>query len=334
MILVTGATGLVGVYLLFEISKQNKPVAALYRSEERKESVFNFFCKYDPNHPKQFNQVIWHKGVLNDLVALEKAFEGVTHVFHCAAFVSLFHHHKYKLQKVNVEGTANVVNLAVQNNIKKLTYISSIAALGGSEREGLIDENAVWNINGQHTAYALSKFEAEMEVWRGTQEGLKAVILNPGVILSTDFWHRSSGVILDRIQRGLSFYPTGKLAIVAVEDVVRACLLSYETNALDQNRYILVSENMSYLSFITTMANGFSKKPPRYALSKGKLYMVWFIEYILQKLMGRKRQLSKGLINSLCSQVEYDGSKIEKSAAFKYNASSHLLEQLIKSQKG
>lgn len=334
MILITGATGLVGAYLLFDLSKQNESVAALYRSEERKKIVFQFFAKYDPYHPKQYRRVIWHQACLNDIVALEKAFEGVTHVFHCAAFVSLFHHHKKKLQKVNVEGTANVVNLALEKGVKKLIYISSIAALGSSEKESLINENTVWNVNGEHTAYAHSKFEAEMEVWRGNQEGLRTVILNPGVILSTDFWHRSSGKILDRIQQGLSFYPTGKIAIVAVEDVVKACLLAHQTNSLDQNRFILVAQNMSYQSFISTIANGFFKKPARYPLSKSGLNLLLVLEFVLQKLIGRKRQLSKGLIDTFCSEAEYDGSKIEKVATFNYKPTTELLEQLIRKSKG
>jgi dihydroflavonol-4-reductase len=334
MVLITGATGLVGVHLLFNLSKENESVAALYRYEERKNTVFQFFAKRDPQHPKQFRKVVWHQGSLNDINALEKAFEGVTHVFHCAAFVSLFHHHANKLHKVNVEGTANVVNLALEKGIKKLIYISSIAALGSDKKKQLIDENAVWNVNGEHTAYAHSKFEAEMEVWRGTQEGLCAVILNPGVILSTDFWHRSSGKIMERIAKGLPFYPTGKLAIVGVEDVVKACLLGFNTSALDQNRFILVAQNLTYQSFITTLSKGFSKSPPRYELSRKLLKGLLILESIFQKLSGRKRQLSKGLIETFCSKLEYDGTKIEKTAAFQYMPNDQLIEQLLNAYKG
>jgi len=330
MILITGATGLVGAHLLFKLTEDTDSIAAFYRREEGKVTVYQFFAKNDPQHPNRYNRILWHQGTLNDLTRLEQAFENVTQVVHCAAFVSLFHHHAEKLQKVNVEGTANVVNLALQKGVKKLIHISSIAALGSPVKESRVDETVSWDFNAEHTPYAQSKFGAEMEVWRGIEEGLPAVILNPGVILSTSFWERSSGVIIDRIARGLSFYPTGKLALVSVEDVVQACLIGLKTATLDQNRFILVAQNLSYREFINRIAQGISVPASRYALRKSWLSVALGLEWLFQ-VVGRKRQLSKGLIDTLCSKLEYDGTKIENTtSSFQYESTSEVLDRIIK----
>ena len=330
MILVTGATGLVGAHLLLSLARKHNKLVALYRSKQKKSAVLALFSKNDADHPKLYNRIVWLKAELNDLYQLEKAFKGITQVFHCAALVSLFYYHKEKLLKVNVEGTANIVNFALKNRLEKMIYVSSIAALGESKHSGIIDENSSWNLNAEYTPYAVSKFNAEMEVWRGIQEGLCAVILNPGVVLSATLWNRSSGKILDKIAKGLNFYPTGNIAFVSVEDVVKVSLIAHETNILDQNRFVLVAKNLPYQSFIAQLAKGFGKKSPKYPLKKSYLFLTMVIESLLHSLKIHRRQLSKGLIDAFCSSTKYDGSKIEKVTTFKYEPSKRVFERLIR----
>ena len=333
MILVTGATGLVGAHLLLALTKKHNKLVGLYRSKQKKSAVFSLFSENDAEHPKLYNRVVWMKTELNDLNQLEMAFKGITQVFHCAALVSIFYHHKQKLRKVNVEGTANIVNFALKNRLEKMIYVSSIAALGEPNHNGIKDENSFWNLNAECTPYAISKFNAEMEVWRGIQEGLCAVILNPGVVLSASLWNRSSGKILDKIANGLSFYPTGNIAFVSVEDFVKVSLIAHETDALDQNRFVLVAKNLPYQSFIAQLAKGFGKKSPKYPIKKSWLFVAMALESLLHGLKIRKRQLTKGLIDAFCSTTKYDGSKIEKATSFKYEPSKKVFDRLIKGVK-
>ena len=164
----------------------------------------------------------------------------------------------------------------------------------------------------------------------GIRVGVCGVILNPGVVLSATLWNRSSGKILDKIAKGLNFYPTGNIAFVSVEDVVKVSLIAHETNILDQNRFVLVAKNLPYQSFIAQLAKGFGKKSPKYPLKKSYLFLTMVIESLLHSLKIHRRQLSKGLIDAFCSSTKYDGSKIEKVTTFKYEPSKRVFERLIR----
>ena len=180
MILVTGGTGMVGAHLLLACVKNNFPVRALYRSASRLQEVADFFSHNFPDQPTYFEQIQWHQTDLNDIVNLEKAFDNIDQIYHCAAKVSFASYHSEKLIKTNREGTANLVNLAVKYKVKKMAYVSSIAALGVEPTVKKVNEDFSWNPSLLHTPYAYSKYGAELEVWRGSQEGLEVVIVNPG----------------------------------------------------------------------------------------------------------------------------------------------------------
>jgi len=260
MILVTGATGLVGSHLLVQLLQENEEVKALFRSEKQIEKVKNVFAFY--NQTRLFDKINWVKGDITDIPSLEIAFENVTHVYHCAALISFDPSDEDELRKINIEGTANVVNCCIDFGVKKLCHVSSIAALGTpKEHEITITEETEWNPEELHSDYAITKYGAEMEVWRGHQEGLEVVIVNPGVIFGYGFPNKGSDVIIQSVKKGLSFYTKGNIGIVSVEDVVK-CMVQLMKSNITGERYILVGENIDFKNLLTYIATVFKVKKP------------------------------------------------------------------------
>src|SRR5690606_140364 len=194
MILVTGATGLVGSHLIVKLLQENEEVKAIYREEKSLSAVKNVFQYY--NSESLFEKINWIKADITDIPSLEKTFEGIKKVYHCAAFISFDPNDKEKLMKINAEGTANIVNCCLDFKVEKLCYVSSVAALGDpTDKQHIITEETEYNPERLHNEYAISKYAAEMEVWRGFQEGLKVVIVNPGVIFGFGFPNNGSSAV-------------------------------------------------------------------------------------------------------------------------------------------
>jgi nucleoside-diphosphate-sugar epimerase len=316
MVLVTGGTGMLGAHVLFECVKK-KPAAAIYRRLESIKKVENLFKKLAPDNPEYFESIIWKQAELNDINALNEAFKGIDFVYHCAAKVSLAEFHIKKLIKTNIEGTANVVNIAIKHKVKKLAYVSSIAAIGAETQINLVNEDHSWSNSNNHSAYAHSKYGAELEVWRASQEGLPVVIINPGVILGSFFWERSSGMIIKRVAKGLTFYPTGNVSVVGIEDVVTVLINLMESD-IKNERFILVSDNLSQKELVQKIANKLNRKPPKIPLKKWMLILLYITEKVFNLIFLKKNFLSIPLIESLCSLQYYDGSKINSYMNFSY----------------
>ena len=332
MILVTGGTGMLGAHLLLACARNKLPVRALYRSATRLQEVSDFFEYHFPDDPSHFKQIEWHQSDLNDWSQLEQAFEGINQIYHCAAKVSFASYHTQKLIKTNIEGTANVVNLALKYKVKKMVYVSSIAALGVEPMIKKVDENHSWNSNLPHTPYAYSKYGAELEVWRGSQEGLEVLVVNPGIILGEYFWNRSSGTLISRIAKGMNFYPTGNAGIVSLNDVVQ-CMMLLMNSTLKNERYILVSENISYQKLMKKIASQLGVKPPRFPLTKTLLYSLYILNKVTYAIGLKKSFLNRATLESLCSTQIYEGSKIERELNFHYSATDTVLEAIGKAYK-
>jgi len=193
MILITGATGLVGSHLMAKLLISGKAVRAIYRTEEKRLSVKKIIGYYSDKPDALFNTINWVKADIINIPELSVAFEDISEVYHCAAVISFDESKAKHIRKVNIEGTVNIVNLCLAYEIKKLCYTSSIAALGITENGASITEETHWNPEEQNNIYAITKFGAELEVWRASQEGLNTVIVNPGVILGSGFWDDGSG---------------------------------------------------------------------------------------------------------------------------------------------
>jgi nucleoside-diphosphate-sugar epimerase len=319
MILVTGGTGLVGSHLLYKLISNNEIVRATYRRAHKLDAVKHVFSYYTDDVETLFNKIEWVEANINDVPALELAFKDIDYVYHCAAFISFEPDKYHQLRKINIEGTANIVNLCISNTVKKLCYISTIAAIGKNDNtDELIDETTDWNPDSDNSVYAITKYGAEMEVWRSTQEGLNAVIVNPGVILGPGYWKGAgSGSLFKKIHKGMSYYTTGISGYVDVLDVVE--LMHNLLNSTIKNEgFILVSENLSFKDFQQKTAKALNVTPPKKEASKLLLSIAWRLDWLNHKLLGKRRQLSKQLAKTARSKTRYDNSKIKKALNFEF----------------
>jgi len=332
MILVTGGTGLVGSHLLYFLLKENKQVRAIHRKNSDTESVKKVFALYTSEAESLYKKVDWVEANITDVPALTAAFEGVTQVYHCAAFVT-FDPSKYQiLKKTNIEGTANIVNFCLANKVEKLCFVSSIATLGNTLNGDLINEQTQWNPDDKNSIYAISKYGAEMEVWRGTQEGLDAVIVNPGIILGNSPDAGSSSVFMALGSSGIPFYPSGGIGVVDVADVVKAMILLMDSSVKNE-QFILVSENISYKELLSKTAILFEKKPPTKKLPKAIMFFLSGMDWLLNKLFGIKRKLIKATVRSMFTTSFYDASKIKNSLDFQFKPLCETLERVTKASK-
>ena len=338
MILVTGGTGLVGFHLLLRISLEKELVRAIYRSEKKLQHIKNLFEK--ENKLPEFEKIDWVKADILDIPALETTFTNVSYVYHCAALISFNPKDEDKLYQNNIIGTANVVNCCIYSDIKKLCYVSSISALGnGTEHNLIINEETERNNEAIRSDYSISKFGAEMEVWRGFQEGLDVVIVNPGVIFGNGFPKEGSSLFIQNIKNGQLFYTQGKLGIVAVEDVVKA-MTTLMKSTISGERFILVAEDVTYKELFDSIAANLASrtsankvKKPKFEIKKWQLQIIRIFEFIFTTLFFRKRMLTKTTINALYNLETHDTTKIKTAIAFEFLDMKVYLKTLIEKMK-
>lgn len=329
MILVTGGTGLVGSHLLYFLLKKGETVRAIHRKNSDIDSVKKVFALYTPEADALFNKIDWVEANITDIPALTAAFENITKVYHCAAFIT-FISSKYKvLKKTNVEGTANMVNLCLANNVEKLCYVSSVATLGSNLHNQLITEETPWNPDEKNNVYAITKYSAEMEVWRGTQEGLDAVIVNPGIILGTSPDGGGSGVIVSLAANGIPFYPSGAMGIVDVQDVAKVMLNLMDSETKNE-QFILVSENITYKELLSKLVPLFGNKPPTKKLSKRVMLFLSGLDWLSNKFFRTKRRIIKANVRSMYSSSLYDASKIKNELGFQFTSIEETLGRIAK----
>ncbi|WP_136667356.1 NAD-dependent epimerase/dehydratase family protein [Flavobacterium sp. H122] len=328
MILVTGATGLVGSHLVLRLLERGKAVKAIYRSENNKDRVqrvFEYYQKAD-----LFAKINWFKADITDVPELETAFQNIEFVYHCAALVSFDPSEEENLRKINIEGTANVVNLCIAYNIKKLCYVSSIAALGDlKDFETMVTEETEWNPEALHSDYGISKYGAEMEVWRGYQEGLAVVIVNPGVILGPLFWREGSGDIYEKVKAEVPFYTNGGTGFVSVIDVVAVMLLLMDSEITGE-RFILVAETKAYREMADLIAEKTGVRKPEYEAKKWMTSIAWRIDWFLG-LFGKNRILSKDIARTLHTTKYFDVSKVRNAVSYEFEPISKYIEKLSRS---
>lgn len=332
MILVTGGTGLVGAHLLYHLSLENDKIRAIHRKTSNLEAVKTIFSYYASNFEELFNKIEWIEADISDVFALDIAFEQVTEVYHCAALIS-FEEKDYKaMRKINIDGTANIVNFCIDKKVKKLCFVSSVAAVGKSINNTFIDETTEWDIEKSNYGYAITKYGAEMEVWRASQEGVLVVIVNPGVILGPGFWKSGSGKLFSNIYKGFKFYTEGITGYVAVNDVVKAMLQLMKSSVINE-RFILVSENQSFKKVFTEIALNFNKKAPTIKVSKFMSEIAWRLEYVKAIFTRKPVVLSKNTAKTIHTSRFYSSEKIIKALNFKFEPLSKTITEVCRLYK-
>jgi nucleoside-diphosphate-sugar epimerase len=326
MILVTGATGLVGSHLLVALLQEKEEVKALYRSNAQIEKTKKVFAH--KNQLDLFDNIQWIKGDITDIPSLEKAFEKVTHVYHCAAVVSFEPKEEEKIRKVNIEGTANVVNCCLDFKIQKLCHVSSIAALGDTKaHETFITEATEWNFEKQHSDYAISKYGAEMEVWRGYQEGLDVVMVNPGVIFGYGFSNLGSDLFVQWVKKRIPFYTEGIIGIVGVTDLVRS-MITLMKSEISGERFIVVGENCSYKELFDCLATLVQTKSPYIQASKFVTALAWRFDWLWATVTNSKRKLTRATAASSHASAHYSSEKIQSTTGITFAPKERFLSEV------
>ncbi len=328
MVLVTGATGLVGSHLVLRLLEDNQKVRALCRNTAATQKVAALFESYGKR--SLFDAIDWIEADITDVPSLEKAFPGIEGVYHCAAYISFDPADEDLLRKINIEGTANIVNLCLDYGVKKICHVSSIAALGDlKEGEITITEQTEWNPEITHSDYAISKHGAEMEVWRAQQEGLAVTIVNPGVIIGPGFWHSGSGLLFEEMARGLSFFTKGTTGFVSVADVTKS-LIQCMDRENDGKQFIVVAENSSYENFLKSVASALHVKAPRFYAKPWMTSLYWRMDALVCALSGRKRTMSRQMARSLHETHCFSNAKIKSELGFEFQDMQQAITETAK----
>ncbi len=323
MVLVTGGTGLVGAHLLLHLIQHNIPVRAIHRQGSNLKRVKKVFSYYSQNASDNFNKIEWFLADINDIPALEIAFKDVEYVYHAAALISFDPNDYRKLKKINAIGTANIVNLCMSNKIKKLCYVSTIGAIGKSAKGTKATEENHWT--GQEAnVYGLTKYRAEMEVWRGSQEGLPVVIVNPGIIIGPGFWDSGSGRLFTTANKEYRFYPPGGTGFISIGDVIKM-MKALMDSEVKNKRFIAVAENLMYKDILTRLAIELGKKAPTTELQTWQLQMGRVFDYFKNMCVGSGRKITKKTIYSLTHRESYDNQRIIDTLGFEFEALSDVI---------
>lgn len=316
MVLVTGGTGLVGSHLLLELALKNSKLRAIYRSKDKLEVVKKVFSYYVEDSMTIFDKIEWVQGDILDIPKLELAFKDITHVYHAAAFISFDPKDFKKLKRINTEGTTNIVNLCIHHQIKKLCYVSTIGTISRGAKGAKLTEQNEWT-DEHANVYALTKYSAEMEVWRASQENVPVVIVNPGVILGPGFWESGSGTFFSTVHKEYSYYPPGGTGFVSVSDVVQVMINLMESD-IKTERFITVAENLSFKEIMTKIAITLGKEPPRKKLKIWQLQIGRYADFLRSLVTGRKRTITKNAIHSLKHPKAYSSDKIKNTLNFEF----------------
>lgn len=324
MILVTGGTGLVGSHLLYHLTQKNDAIFAIYRTKSKLETVKKVFSFYTSEVDNCFSKIRWIQADITDIPSLENVFSNTfNQVYHCAALVSFNPKDYRKMRQINIDGTANIVNFCIENKVKKLCFVSSISTIGNSINNQLVTEKNEWNNEEENSEYGITKHGAEMEVWRGSQEGLEVVIVNPGVILGSGFTEGSSK-IFSQIKNGFKFYTEGVTGFVGVKDVVKA-MIQLMNSELKNERFILVSENKSFKEIFFAIADKFNVKRPSIKIGKTATSIFWRLDWLLTKITGKEPLLTKNSARSSHNKEYYSSEKIKNKIGFTFEKINEVI---------
>jgi dihydroflavonol-4-reductase len=320
IVAVTGASGLLGAHFLVQAVQQFDTIIAIYRNDYSKvQPVFEAYGLKD-----QYSKIEWRKADLTHVADLEEALAGVNRVYHLAASVD-FEGNKNLIQ-YNEQLTASIVNACLHLNIPQLVHISSVAALGRKKEGEVKTEDAIWESSKNNSAYAISKYRAEMEAWRGMVEGLEVLVIAPPIILAPGIWDQSSGQLLPRVAKGLPFYTEGTNGFVDVRDLVRASIQLSQKNEVYGHKFIVCGHNTSYRALFERMARSLGVNPPKIHLTKSLGRLLIPLEWLRSKLMQTTPLLTAETLRSSQGKFAYSSEKLLQSIDFSFTSFDDTIE--------
>jgi nucleoside-diphosphate-sugar epimerase len=317
MVLVTGGTGMLGSHLLLHLLRQNDEIKAIKRKNSDLTNIKKIFEFYNVNYEEIFDKIHWIDADIENFTEIFDAFENVDFVYHTAAAVSFNPADKTRLKNTNVVGTANIVNAALKQNVKKLCYVSTVAFLNPLFENEIVDENFGRKPKETDSDYSKTKYSAELEVWRGVSEGLNAVIVNPSIILGPGNWTSGSPQFFSRINIGLKYYTDGISGFVDVNDVAKIMILLMDGD-IHSERFILNSENLSYKDVFEQIAVSIEKKTPQKHINKNFLNTLSIIDTFISKIILKSPKIPRSAINSAFSKTLYSSKKLNQTIDFDF----------------
>jgi dihydroflavonol-4-reductase len=326
MILVTGGTGLLGSHLLLDLVKSGKQVRAIKRSTSNTDMVRKIFSYYVQDPDELAGKIQWVNADLMDFGAMEDAMPGVTEIYHAGAVVSFYPKDHKEMLKVNIEGTANLVNLAIEHKVAKFCYVSSVATLGRAENNEVSTEETYWVPSRKNSVYGISKYGAEREIWRGMEEGLNAVIINPSVILGPGFWQDNSG-LFRLVWEGLKYYTRGVNGYVDARDIIRAMIGLMEGNHFGE-RFICSAANLSYQDFFALIAKYMDKPAPAINVPSAMTSVAWRVEAVRAFLTGSKPEVTREMAVTTSQVYTYSSEKLCKTLDFTFRPAEESIREI------
>lgn len=328
MILVTGATGLLGSHLIYRLSLEKDEIRALYRDKSRIKQVESVFRFYAPDTFQElFSKITWIKGDILELISLEDAMQGIKTVYHCAGMVSFEKKHFSQMIKINREGTANVVNSCLEFGVEKLCYVSSTAAIGG-QSDAITSEETKWKQSPTTSGYSISKYSAEKEVWRGVEEGLDCVIVNPSVLFGSGNWDESSLTIFRTVASGLRFYTKGQNGFVDARDVADI-MVRLTDSPIKNERFLCVGQNVRFDALLSKIALQLGKTPPSLNTPKWLMGLTWRFSWMLSKFRGKNAAVTRASARTAFNVMQYDNTKVKKALSFEFRSIDEMIANTI-----
>jgi dihydroflavonol-4-reductase len=318
-VFVTGGSGLVGSALLRQLLEKKIPVKALYHQTK------------SPLLTQEEDEMIeWIKGDILDTSLLNEVLTSCSRVYHCAAIVSFHPAWKEKMYKINVEGTANIVNASLETGIEKLVHVSSVAAIGPAENNKEISETGEWSDEFKSSEYGRTKYLSEMEVWRGMAEGLSVAIVNPAIILGEGNWHQGSAAIFKKVWQEFPFYTKGSTGFVDAHDVAKAMIMLMDSS-VDSERFIMSAHHLNYEALMHKIAVRFQKKTPRFNAPGFLLALAWRWEAIISYCSNKEPLITKETVKKAFQAIVYNSEKLANTLPdFSYTEIEATLDRTCK----
>jgi nucleoside-diphosphate-sugar epimerase len=317
MIFVTGGTGLVGAHLLFDLAQKGDKIKALKRPSGNLDLVRNVFSYYTSQADKLLQKIEWIEGDILDFFLMDEVIGEGDEVYHAAAFVSFNAEDHDLIRQINVEGTRNIVQACIDNKVRKLVYVSSIAALGRGQNGKPTTEEDYRDMTYKSSVYSQSKFDAEQEVWRGIAEGLNAVMVNPAVIIGPGDWNKGSARLIQTVWNGLKFYTRGTNGYVDVRDVSKA-MIQLMNSDISGERFVLSAANLSYKQLFDSIAANLQVKPPPYFASPLISGIAWRLLKAGSLFSGKQALITKETAHNANSFYTYSSQKIIDRLGFEF----------------
>jgi nucleoside-diphosphate-sugar epimerase len=317
MVLLTGATGFLGSHVLYKLLLNGEKVRAIKRPTSSLINVKRVFEFYGDKNLSLLNNVEWVEADILNIYEVEEVVKGIEEVYHCAAVVSFNPKDKELMLRTNGCGTENLVNASLEVGVKKFCHVSSIAALGRNTTKDVVTENTWWKPSPKNSEYSVSKYRAEREVWRASEEGLDVIIVNPSVIVGPCDFSSGAYKMMQQAYKGILFYTDGATAFVDVRDVADAMIKLMKSN-IKNERFIVSAANLSYRAFFDMLHDAFGKKRPMIKANKAFVQIVRFLDKMKSLITGSERIITSDTVNAISSTHHYNNSKLISQISMQY----------------